>query len=254
MYISQNIFVYTNLVNNTDRDQARFLLEEAGIPQENIDFFVQLVEKFYQDPYPNLVESGFQKAFLPMFSYRDTDAFQHSEIQPDYSLTCRMAAFLLLKDGIVFSDELKNSLQLDEKDPKSRRYLTDDDDLSHYDLLFSNLTGPSIRSSAEMSRVLIEYWKAAGILFPSESKDDKANAHLVMAYGSDGETIQNFHTAVVIYKDSEIWLLEKYDPIYPYQLSCFCEERQLVNYMKLRLKGIKYAAIFSENHCLWSRH
>lgn len=109
-----------------------------------------------------------------MFFYRDTDAFQYSEIQPDNSLICRMAVFLLLKDGIVFSDESKNSLRLDKKGPKICRYLT-----------------------------------------------------------SGGETIQNFYTAVVFYKDSEIWLLEKYD------------------YMKLRLKGIKYATIFSENHCLW---
>ena len=104
-----------------------------------------------------------------MFSYRDTDAFQHSEIQPDNSLICRMAVFLLLKDGIVFSDESKNSLQLDKKGPKICRYLT-----------------------------------------------------------SGGETIQNFYTVLVVYKDSEIWLLEKYDLIYPDQLSYFCGGRDKI--------------------------
>ncbi|WP_418884582.1 hypothetical protein [Anaerocolumna aminovalerica] len=41
---------------------------------------------------------------------------------------------------------------------------------------------------------------------------------------------------MVIQSDSKIWLLEKYDTIYPYQFSCLDNETKLIDYMKLRIK------------------
>lgn len=246
IFASQNTFEYTNLVDNASRDYARSILEEAGISQENVDVFFQLVNEFYQDPYSNIVESGFQKALIPIFTYEEADAIQHLGIQPDNSLTCRMAAFILLQDIITFPHNIENRSGLEEKDPKSREVLSDDIDLLHYDLLFVNLTNQAIHSSAEMSTALVEYWETSGIIFPSGAK-----INIMMAYGSNGDLTQNFHTAVVIQGDQEIWLLEKYNPIYPYQLSCFSGEKQLVNYMKLRLAESKYAAIFWGSNCLW---
>lgn len=245
-FVSQNTFEYTNLVDNASRDYARSILEEAGISQENEDVFFRLVNEFYQDPYSNTVESGFQKALIPIFSYEETDAIQHLGVQPDNSLTCRMAAFILLQDIITFPYSIENRSELAEKDPKSREVLSDDIDLLHYDLLFANLTNQAVHSSVEMSTALVEYWETAGIIFPSGSK-----INIIMAYGSNGDLTQNFHTGVVIQGDREIWLLEKYDPIYPYQFSCFSGEKQLVNYMKLRLAESKYAAIFWGSSCLW---
>lgn len=248
IFVSINTFEYTNLVDDASQDYVRSMLEDAGVSQENVDVFFQLVNEFYQDPYSNTVESGFQKALIPIFSYEGTDAIQHLEFQPNNSLTCRMAAFILLRDIITFPHNIENGLELEEKDPKSREVLSDDLDLLHYDLLFFDLTNQTIHSSAEMSTALVEYWKTAGIIFPSGSK-----INIMMAYGSNGDLIQNFHTAVVIQGDQEIWLLEKYDPIYPYQLSYFSGEKQLVNYMKLRLTESKYAAIFLGSSCLWSK-
>lgn len=248
VFLYRNMFTYTNLVDPASRDFARSLLEEAAVPQENVDSLFQRIEEFYRDPYPNLVKQGFQRACALSFSYRDTDAFEHAELQPDSSLTCRMAAFLLLRDSIVFSEQAEGGPELKEKDPTSRRCLTDENDLLHYDLLFANLTGRTVRSSAEMAAALVEYWETAGILFPEES-----NCNLLTAYGSNGDLIQNFHTAVVVEREDGVWLLEKYDPLYPYQLSCFNGRTALVNYMKLRVSECKYAAIFLGNDCLWSK-
>lgn len=246
VFVSQNTFEYTNLVDNASRDYARSILEEAGISEENVGVFFQLVNEFYQGPYSNTVESGFQKALIPIFSYEETDAIRHLEVQPDNSLTCRMAAFILVQDIITFPHSIDNRSELEEKDPKSREVLSNDIDLLHYDLLFANLTNQAVHSSAEMSSALVEYWETAGIIFPSGSK-----INIIMAYGSNGDLTQNFHTGVGIQSDREIWLLEKYDPIYPYQFSCFSSEKQLVNYMKLRLAESKYAAIFWGSSCLW---
>jgi len=243
-FIDKNMFTYSNLVDNDSQGIVRTLLEQSGIPRENIELFFEGIDEFYKDPYPNIVQSGFQEKLIPFFSYRDTDAFQHLEAQENNTLVCRMAAFILLKDTLGFGDT--TLLPAEEKDSKSRGWITETD-LLHYDLLFSNIEDYQINSSQEMVRVLTEYWDAAGISF-SES----ASAKLIMAYGSDGTIIQNFHTAVVIQSDSTIWLLEKYDPIYPYQLSCFDNETKLIDYMKLRIKEAKYSAVFLGNICLWS--
>lgn len=244
LFTDKNIFSYSNLFDNDSQNIARSLLEQSGIPHENIELFFEGVDEFYKDPYPDIVKSGFQEKLIPFFSYRDTDAFQHLEAQENNTLVCRMVAFILLKDTLGFGD---TSLPpAEEKDGNSRRWVTKTD-LQHYDLLFSNIEDHQINSSEEMIRALTEYWDAAGVSFPKSG-----DAKLIMAYGSDGTLIQNFHTAVVIQSDSKIWLLEKYNPIYPYQLSCLDNETKLIDYMKLRIKEAKYSAVFLENICLWS--
>lgn len=247
IFFARGTFTYTNLVAASDRDFARSLLDEAGIAWKNADLMLKLLDEFYAVPYYGITDSGFRKGCIPLFSYSDKDAARHLDMWPDSSLTCRMAAFILLKDSIGFSDTAEREPGLEEKDPKSRTKLTDSADLLHYDLLFSNLEHP-VHSSDELSAAVTEYWNASGIVFPQN-----AGANIVTAYGSTGETIQNFHAAAVIYSGDEIWLLEKYDPIYPYQLSRFTGEKQLVSYMKTRVAGVKYAAIFLGGDCVWTK-
>lgn len=201
VYVQQNTFTYTNLVGEADRIQARVLLEEAGIPRENIDGFFSLIEAFYQDPYPHLAKQGLQRALIPFFSYRDQDAFDHFDRQPDSSLTCRMAAFLLLKDSIRFPDILPTAPE--EKDPMSHRCLAAEQDRLRYNLLFANVEGEAVRSSEELAAAVSNYWSEAEIDFSSGVK-----ANLLTAYGSDGGEIQNFHTAVAISSGEEVWLLQ----------------------------------------------
>ena len=244
VYVKRNTFSYTNLVDEADRIQARVLLEEAGISRENIDGLFSLIEAFYQDPYPHLAEQGLQRALIPLFSYRDQDAFDHFDRQPDSSLTCRMAAFLLLKDSIRFPDVLPTAPE--EKDPMSQRCLAAEQDRLRYNLLFANVEGQAVRSSEDLATGVSDYWSEVGIDFSGGVK-----AKLLTVYGSDGGEIQNFHTAVAISSGEEIWLLEKYDPLYPYQLSRFTGEAQLVCYLRRRVLGCPYAAVFQGGECLW---
>lgn len=247
IFIGQNVFTYTNLAAASDRDFARSLLDGAGIARENTDLLLELVDEFYSVPYSGIADSGFRRGCIPLFSYSDKDAARHLDMQPDSFLTCRMAAFILLRDRIGFPDTEERKPGLEEKDPKSRVNLTDSGELLHYDLLFSNLEQP-VHSSDELSAAVAEYWESSGITFPQN-----VEANIVTAYGSTGETIQNFHAAVVIRSGDEIWLLEKYDPIYPYQLSRFTGEKQLINYMKTRVSEVKYAAVFLGGDCLWTK-
>ena len=244
--LARGSFTYTNLAAPDDCELARTLLDGAGITPENTERLLELVEEFYSVPYPS-IDGGFERAYIQFFRYSGEDAAQHLDMQPDAYLTCRMAAFILLRDKITFPDSTQRPPTLEEKDHKSRRNLTDSGDLLHYDLLFANLER-TVRSSAELSAAVTEHWEESGIVFPVGEK-----AGIVTAYGSNGEGVQNFHTAVAVYSGDELWLLEKYDPIYPWQLSRFKDEAQLVRYLETRVSDAKYAAIFLGGSCLWTK-
>lgn len=231
-------------MDEADRIQARVLLEEAGISRENIDGLFSLIEAFYQDPYPHLAEQGLQRALIPLFSYRDQDAFDHFDRQPDSSLTCRMAAFLLLKDSIRFPDVLPTAPE--EKDPMSQRCLAAEQDRLRYNLLFANVEGQAVRSSEDLATGVSDYWSEVGIDFFRRCKG-KTFDSLWLRWRRDSELPHRCGD----FLGEEIWLLEKYDPLYPYQLSRFTGEAQLVCYLRRRVLGCPYAAVFQGGECLW---
>lgn len=244
-FMKKNTFKYSNLVDNESKAKVQAMLEANGVPQENIGVLFDLCEEFYSVSYNNIVESGWKDALIQSFSYDDNDAFEHLEKQPDNTLTCRMAAFIVLKDNIFWGET--NIVPVAMKDPKSRKNLTDDEDLAHYDLLFSNIENSTDTSSQDLANIVTTYWRDAGIKFENE------NVQLITVYGSFNTdmAIQNYHTAISIYHAGSVWLLEKYDPIFPFQLSSFSNEGQLIDYMKKRVLGAKYYAIFSNDRCIY---
>ena len=242
-FVRNNTFEYSNLVDNEGQAELQFMLETNGIPHENIETLLSLCDEFYSVPYNNVVNNGWNYALIRLFSYNANDANDHLTRQPDNSLTCRMAAFIVLKNDISFGET--KIVPAHMKDPASRKNLTYDEDLLHYDLLFSNIENSTVTSTQDLADIVIGYWKNAGITFENES------VRLITAYGLSGTTIQNFHTAIAIYNEDGVWLLEKYDPIYPFQFSCFSSESQLIDYMKKRVSDTKYYAIFSNDNCIY---
>ena len=239
---SSNRFTYTNLAEEETQQQFQAILEDR-VPQENIDLLISQINTFNSTPYQGLVESGWKTASIPFHSYRDKDGFTHLDTQPDNLINCRMTAFLLIKSHISFAET--EQVPTEKKDPQSRIVLSDKADLLHYDLLYADLDNAGITSSEALVQTLTGYWQEAGISF------DDSSIRLITAYGFSGNILQNFHTAVAIYTDDCIWLFEKYDPIHPYQLSCFEREADMVSWMKKRVRGLDYAAIFSNGNCLW---
>ena len=96
-----------------------------------------------------------------------------------------------------------------------------------------------------LAAAVSDYWSEAGIDFSGGVK-----AKLLTVYGSDGGEIQNSHTAVTVSSGEEIWLLEEYGPLYPYQFSRFTGEAQLIRYLRRRVLGCPYAAVFQGVECL----
>ena len=238
----RNTFAYSNLMDEEGRNEALSLLNGQNIPKENIDLFFQLVDEFNSVPYHGIVEHGFKRAAIPFFSYNNENGYAHLNAQEsDNIISCRAAAFVLLKDCITFEDtgivpeEQKCDFPLSETD------------LENYSLLFANIKYDGDASSETLAEQLLSYWKQAGISFPENG------IQLVTAYGAVSNVFQNFHTAAAIYTDECVWLIEKSDPIHPYQLSRFRTQEQMVDYMKKRVSEAVRAAVFSGDVCLWTK-
>ena len=243
LWASNNTFTYSNLMDNESKATAHSLLSDANIPQENIELFFTLVDEFNSVPYKGIVEQGWKKAFIPFFSYNNNNGFAHLEAQEQENMIiCRLAAYILLKDHIIFNKtDVKPDRNLDNN---NRLQLTEEENL-HYDLLFAHIDNSNTDSSEALVDKVVDYWNMAGIKFPESC------IQFVMVYADTENGIQNFHTGIAIYDDDCVWFLEKADPIHPYQISCFDTQEQLINYMKKRVSETEYAAVFSNDTCIW---
>lgn len=236
-------FRYSNLVDEAAQMQARSLLTQGRIPTEDMDDFFELVRDFYSVPYKGVVESGWKKVSTRSFSYGEKAAFDHFN-QTNNAVTCRTAAFLLMRDRLMFgSDDLPPA---EEKD-QTQAYLPEPEDRMHYNLLFAALPSGTAETSEEVWDALAAYWEKADIGFRS------GTAQLVTVYGMTGDTIQNFHAAVALYGEDGVWLLEKYDPLYPFQFSHFEQEQDMVTYLQRRAAEVDCAVITRGGECLWQK-
>lgn len=240
-----NTFSYSNLVDEISREKARELLTNENVSVPAIEHFLSEVDCFYNVQYTGLVDSGWKSVPIVGFSYDDNNAIEHFNAQSDYLFSCRAAAFALLKDNIQWTDSQIEPNR--EIDPLSREHLsTQKIDLEHFDLLFSDIN-IIVNSSAQIATAVADNWNNLGIGF------DEETVHLITAYAVEGDKIENWHSAVSIFAEGKVWLLEKYDPIYPFQLSCFDGECDLVTYMKQRVRYAKYAVVMSDANCLWTK-
>lgn len=237
-------FRYSNLADDASRQQAQSLLSQAEVPCGDADAFFELVDAFYRVPYEGIVESGWKKAAVRSFSYDDQAAFEHYD-QSDCSIVCRTAAYLLTRSSITFGGT--DLPPAEEKDPKSRTYLTDDTDRLQYDRLFASVPAGAAETSEQVWDALKTYWTEAGISF-REGMDQ-----LVTVYALTGNEIQNLHAAVALYGEDGVWLLEKYDPLYPFQFSHFEQEQDMIAYLQRRAAEVDCAVITRGGACLWEK-
>lgn len=236
-------FRYSNLVDETSQQQARSLLEQANVPTEDADLFFQLVDAFYDVPYEGIPQSGWEKAFTGTFAYDDDAAIEHYS-KSDNRVVCRTAAFLLTRYGIPFGE---TDLPPAEMKDQCAAYFTDRSEQLRYNRLFASLPAGTAETSEQVWDTLKAYWREAAVTFR------EGTAQLINVYGLTGDEIQNFHAAVALYGEDSVWLLEKYDPIYPYQLSHFEQEQDMIAYLQHRVDAVDCAVITRGGVCLWKK-
>ena len=242
-----NLFV-SNLLNLNQQELEEFVVSLGMKKFYGKQLFNWLHKKIVRDlnEVTNLSlkdrELLTEKAYIPFFSYNNENGFAHLEAQEQENMiNCRSAAFVLLKDHIIFNE---TNITPDRKLDNNNRFQLSGEEQLHYDLLFANIENSNTDSSEVLAQKVMEYWDMAGVEFP------ESRIQFIMAYADTENGIQNFHTGVAIYDDNCIWMLEKADPIHPYQLSRFDNQEQLIDYMKNRVSEVEYAAIFSNDTCL----
>ena len=237
-------FRFSNLADDTSRQQVRSLLGQAKIPEEDTNAFFGLVDTFYRVPYEGIVESGWEKAAVRSFFYDEEAAFDHYE-KSDCTIVCRTAAYFLTRSSITFGSTALPPAE--EKDPKSRQYLVDDTDRLQYDRLFASIPADTAETSEQVWDALKTYWTDAGISFR------EGTAQLVTVYALTGDEIQNLHAATALYEEDGVWLLEKNDPLYPFQFSHFEREQDMMTYLQRRAAEVDCAVITRGGACIWEK-
>lgn len=248
LWAARNTFTYSNLADAKSRQTAQQLLRGQGVGEESLERFFEQVDAFNAVPYAGLVESGWKKALAPFFAYDDAAGFSHLDHQQtDERVGCRAAAFLLMRDVIAFTEPESGTASAGRKDEMQTQRLFSQREQENYDRLYADVAYHGGETAEELAAQLTDYWQQAGIAFPS------GEIQLVTAYGVASDIFQNFHTAVAVDTEDGVWLIEKADPIHPFQLSHFTTQAQLLSYMKHRVREAKCAAVFSNDTCLWMK-
>lgn len=231
-------FEYSNIVDNETQEFVTNLLNQNGIDENDIDKFIACVNGFYND-YENIVNNGWRTIELKNFGYDDTSAYKHwdSKERDRLDINCRFITYWLIKDFITFNggafakDNIKDiSLLLENT------FITlSDEDIFKYAALYGDVEADNVDENSLSEAIILQRQKY-GIEF-----NDNSEIKLLCLYTqSEAQNIaQIIHAAVVIRENDNYYLIEKYDPMYPYQISKFESKENLISYILNRCSAEK---------------
>ena len=238
-------FEYSNMVDTETQIFVSELLYRNGVNQIDINYFFELVNDFYNG-YENIADSGWITTTLKNFEYNDITAFAHwdSKKRNRIDINCRYAAYTLIKDTIL-SFDISAFSNIKDENLISEHTLINlaDDEIKIYSTLFSDIEVGNVDKNGFTENIILHKHNNK-IEFNNESK-----IKLISLYTQHkSTTAQVAHAAVIIEEDGYYFLLEKYDPLYPYQISKFISKENLLSYLAVRADGeIQHYAIFINN-------
>ena len=223
-------FEYSNIMNAEIQEFTSNLLSRNGVAQDSIDTVLSFIRDFYNG-YENIVENGWVSIDLEDFYYDFDDALNHweSKERDRIDMNCRNIAYILTKDIIAFDT---NALINEAKDEytlpilQSAIYLSDAE-TRKYSAVFGDIESTALDKDSWIDNIL-SYRKEFEIEF-----DDNATIKLLCLYiqPPSSSSAQVAHAAVVVEENDYCYLIEKYDPMYPYQISKFASISDLVSYI-----------------------
>lgn len=251
------IFDYSNMIDSETQTFVVELLERNEVKKDNIDNFFILVNDFY-DGYESIINDGWTTVNLKNFAYDENkmQKYWNSLNRPNRDINCRVAAFILTKDNILLKNTYDGFLfdgLVDGFDIK----LTNEE-IQKYSALYSEIFNPLEISSFDRNDILniiLSQRQKYGIEF-----DDNSTVKSLFLYiaSSTFSNVQNYHTAVVVQENDYYYLIEKYNPKFPYQISKFISENDLIEYILDRCKPenigdieIEDIIIMMNNKCIY---
>lgn len=253
---SPKALTYTNLVDAPTQEQLRQTLLDVGISEIALNAFFENVNAFNKKvEEPAALQEGYNTINQLEVDY-STIAFNaptNDDLAVAMDLNCRLTAFLLLRDTLVF-DHLETTadnylmydlMQFDEN-PDYTKYKPY---INGFITLFNPVAVKPSSSQREQVTALKAALDARKITFSAADK-----LSLVSIYLHDPYENVRFvgHTGIEVTTDNGILFIEKIGACSPYQVSKFKSEQELITYLLSRsdLKGDanENAPIITKNH------
>lgn len=229
---TMNTLTYSNLTDEETRSGVSAMLKRAGIKGSCIDEVMALAKD-----YNDLVgkQSYFHEGFTTTegrgIDYEAVDTYRLWTEKRQYAdVNCRLTAMTLFRDFITMGKFL----------PADDFLSTDTDAMENYSLCkikgtdkdkFYTLYNPvSVKNSTDSAEILAAVqreWKDRDIAF----KAGNVSLISVICHDELDQTAFVGHAGVMIEDGSDVYFVEKFSPVYPYQVARFQSRDQVKEYL-----------------------
>lgn len=213
--------------------------------KENINLFFEFIDDFYKVPYEGIVEKGFVSKPINDFTNKsfsiEANTKHGNELgfdDYDYDINCRIAAFMLMQDFIHLQSEYVAPLEIIDEVLLNEYHLFDHNRkiIDKYALLFNNVSVSERDNKVNIISKIKQNWIELGVNFEND-----APIQLISMFiqNRESDILQIAHAAVLIETTDYLYLIEKYNPQEPYQVSKFKHIDDINTYLLQRLNQNK---------------
>gem|GEM_PF-3021654 len=218
--IKSTPYQYTNLVTTDSIDEFKTILQDTGVPQEDIEAVLEYIQIYHNEATTaGYLSQGWSSASIEKDLYDYSSVINAYTLNPFKDINCRQAAYLIYHSFF----ETKEKVELPQQNTElSALNLNINENSSKYETLFG-----SIASDKPLHEVLTEHWNATGSTFHD-------TIQLVSLWGRKDGHIIHMHCGILIQINDQNFFFEKTDPLLPYQFSRFTSTDTLNEYLLKR--------------------
>lgn len=211
-------YSYNNLTNEQSITELYEALSSHAVPSEDTDSLIGFVRAYSRGRYAeNNLQGSWKNATIKETLYDYTKAINSYGESPFEDLNCREAAFLVFHSFLKAPDSSVKDVTMEE-------------------IFFGTFdAGQSVADAVK------GYWKSQNIEFAG------SDIHLVSLWGKKDDEITNLHCGVLLENEGKPYLLEKVDPILPYQLSIFDAAEDIKAYLLNRTDEYEDMTVFVDD-------
>ena len=259
--LTKNIrFKFSNIVDNSIQFQLKNILSNYGVSQNSISTFINYIKLFYTAKYPNIIENGYSNTDIESFNkdlYPIEDSLEHWRhlgYNENYlDINCRVAAFTLIKDLISIKNK-KTIEILDDKLLSTNSLLNwNKKTKNDYSTLYGNIP-INEKSNSQNTINQIKAYLDKNIEF--DNNNDMSSV-VIYVKESNNDFAQVAHASITIQTKQGIYMIEKYNPQEPYQMSLFEKGEDIISYLisrfnEAKLNSVENIFVFNNNECVFA--
>ncbi|WP_025728247.1 DUF4300 family protein [Atopobacter phocae] len=224
---------YTNLNNKTTQQEAKDILSENKVPDQQIDTLIEWADDFNQRVKNDSLTNGLTPLHDLKVDYsnvslemKETDS---GDLFPE--VNCRLSSFLLSKHLIQTNHQAINDdtfLMFDiEAIDQFDMYHLSPEERANFITLFNWVPMNGTKKEEEQIQLIQQAWS------DREIQMAPGNMSLVNVYlHSPLEDIRFVgHTGVLMEQGTQLIFIEKFGPLYPFQTTTFQSREELNDYL-----------------------